>query len=158
MILLKICLFISLSLVVYQDTKDRMVSWILFPIIAIFAGTLLYRNTPFDVLFTTLITNISFMIILVFLISIYSELKLNSRILEVFGMGDILLFFALAFTFSSYSFIILFVFGLIFSLSLHFYFKKKSKYQTVPLAGYLSLFFNVCYLTHWANIIKLYTF
>jgi hypothetical protein len=64
------------------------------------------------------------------------------------------LFFVLAFSFSSISFIILFVFGLIFSLVLHLLLKKKSKHSTVPLAGYLSLFFSIAYVSHWGGILK----
>ena len=72
---------------------------------------------------------------------------------DTFGLGDLLLFIALAFTFASVSFIILFVFGLLFSLILHLLFKNKSKLKTVPLAGYLSLFFLVAYLSHWFGLL-----
>lgn len=73
-------------------------------------------------------------------------------------MGDALLFFALTFSFSSVSYLILFVFGLIFSLTIHLLLKHKSKHKNVPLAGYLSLFFSLAYLGHWIGFFPyLYT-
>jgi len=73
-------------------------------------------------------------------------------------MGDALLFFALAFSFSSASYLILFVFGLIFSLTLHLLLKHKSQHKNVPLAGYLSLFFSLAYFGHWIGFLPyLYT-
>lgn len=73
-------------------------------------------------------------------------------------MGDALLFFALAFSFSSVSYLILFVFGLLFSLTLHLLFKHKNTHNSVPLAGYLSLFFFLAYLGHWIGFLPyLYT-
>lgn len=72
---------------------------------------------------------------------------------NTFGLGDILLFVALAFTFASMSFIIFFIFGLVFSLLLHLLLKHKSKLKTVPLAGYLSLFFSVAYISNWLGFL-----
>lgn len=94
------------------------------------------------------------MIVLILVIYLYSKIKLKTSITETFGLGDGLLFFALVFTFSSVSFLTLFVFGLIFSLLVHLVFKNRFKFKTVPLAGYLSLFFAIVYISHWAGIIK----
>ncbi|MDI1307437.1 MAG: hypothetical protein PSX42_21685 [bacterium] len=64
---------------------------------------------------------------------------------EVFGLGDVLLFIFITFSFSIVSFFVLFVFSLVFSLLLHFVLQRKQIDKTVPLAGYLSLFFGVVY-------------
>jgi len=87
--------------------------------------------------------------ILLLVVYIYSKFKLKTALKNTFGMGDILLFLGLAFSFSSISFVVLFVFALVFSLVLHLFLKKKSSYDTVPLAGYMSLFFMIAYATHW---------
>jgi hypothetical protein len=150
----KIVLIMSLIMVFYQDLKERQVYWFLFPIIAICSGVLLYNTMFIELFFTTIIINILFIIILLSVVFIYSKLKLKTQISNTFGLGDGLLFFTLAFTFSSVSFLILFVFGLVFSLLIHIAIKKKSEFTTVPLAGYLSLFFSIAYLSHWAGIIK----
>jgi hypothetical protein len=61
---------------------------------------------------------------------------------------------ALAFTFSSVSFLIVFVFGLIFSLVMHLSLKNRSEHKNVPLAGYLSMFFAITYMANWFGVIK----
>lgn len=144
----------SLLLVCYQDVKDRLVYWFCFPVIALCSGILLYNNTIFEVFKITLIINVTFVSFLIFVVYAYSILKLKTSLNNTFGLGDSLLFFALAFTFSSVSFIVLFVFGLLFSLVMHLVIKHKSKHQTVPLAGYLSLFFALAYVAHWAGVLK----
>lgn len=141
-------------MVFIQDIKERQVYWFLFPIIGLCSGILLYLNTFFDVFYLTLLINLLFIVALIGVVSLYSWLKLKTSISNTFGLGDGLLFFALAFSFSSVSFFILFVFGLLFSLVLHLVLKKKSKQSTVPLAGYLSLFFAITYLSHWIGILK----
>lgn len=153
MIVLKIVLITSLTIVFYQDTQERQVYWIMFPVIALCTGILLYDNIFPDVFYTTIITNILFMTLLILVVYIYSKIKLKTTISKTFGLGDGLLFFALAFSFSSISFLIVFVFGLIFSLLIHLVLNKKSKFITVPLAGYLSLFFGITYLSHWSGLL-----
>lgn len=144
----------SLLWVFYQDIKDRQVYWFFFPLIALCSGILLYNNMFFELFKTTLIINLVFVLFLILVILIYSKYKLKTTMSQAFGLGDMLLFFALTFTFSSVSFLVLFVFGLVFSLVLHLFAKSKSIHKTVPLAGYLSLFFAITYLAHWLGILK----
>lgn len=144
----------SLLWVFYQDIKERQVYWFLFPVIALCSVILLYNNVFFELFKTTLIINLVFVLFLILVIFIYSKYKLKTTISKTFGLGDMLLFFALAFTFSSVSFLVLFVFGLVFSLILHLLIKNKSEYKTIPLAGYLSLFFALTYGAHWLGILK----
>ncbi len=141
-------------MIFYQDMKERQVYWFLFPVVALCTGILLYNNMFPELFYTTIIINMVFIIILLSVIFFYSKLKLKRSLSNTFGLGDGLLFFALAFTFSSVTFLVLFVFGLIFSLLIHIVLKKNSKFTTVPLAGYLSLFFAITYLGHWSGIIK----
>ena len=139
-------------MVFIQDRKDREVYWFLFPIIAFATGVLLYNSMLPELFYITLIINLLFIIILFTVVFLYSKFKLRTTITDTFGLGDGLMFMALAFTFSSISFMILFVFGLIFSLIIHVIFKKKSKHKTVPLAGYLSLYFIIIYISYWLGI------
>ena len=141
-------------MVLIQDIKERQVYWFLCPLIGLCAGILLYQNTLPQLFYATIVINLVFVLILMGVIFLYSKLKLKTSISNTFGLGDSLLFFALIFSFSSISFIVLFVFGLIFSLVLHLILKKNSKHQTVPLAGYLSLFFAVAYLAYWMGILN----
>lgn len=145
-------------MIFWQDVKERQVYWFLFPLVAIFCAYLLYSNILEAVFFTTLLINLMFVLLLILVIFIYSILKLKQPIQHTFGMGDALLFFALAFSFSSISFLTYFVFGLICSLILHLVFKNKNQHKSVPLAGYLSLFFSIVYITNWLGYLPtLYT-
>tara|TARA_R110002050_G_scaffold137538_3_gene261157 strand:+ start:1558 stop:2037 length:480 start_codon:yes stop_codon:yes gene_type:complete len=152
MVIIKIILIVALIMVFIQDRKDREVYWFLFPIIAFATGVLLYNSMLPELFYITLIINLLFIIILFTVVFLYSKFKLRTTITDTFGLGDGLMFMALAFTFSSISFMILFVFGLIFSLIIHVIFKKKSKHKTVPLAGYLSLYFIIIYISYWLGI------
>ena len=143
----------SLVLVFYQDVKTRLVYGFLFPIIALCSGLLLYNNVHPAVFKTTVMINLCFAVFLIMVVLAYSKLKLKISLNQTFGLGDALLFLALAFTFASITFLILFVFGLVFSLVLHLLLKSKSKHGNVPLAGYLSLFFAITYTGYWSGII-----
>lgn len=141
--------------VFFQDIKERKVYWFLFPLIGLLSGILLFKNVFFKkTFFLTCIINLSFVTILIVFIFIYSKFKLKLPVNQTFGLGDALLFFALSFTFLNVSFFIFFIFGLVFSLMLHLFVKQKKKQETVPLAGYLSLFFALIYISHWAGIVK----
>jgi hypothetical protein len=94
-------------------------------------------NLGFNLLFVTIILGVSWLYI--------KFRKLD--FLNAIGIGDILFFAFISFTFSIVSFLILFVFSLLFSLILHFALSNKKGQQTVPLAGYMSLFFGVIYVT-----------
>ncbi len=152
MVIIKIILIVALIMVFIQDRKDRKVYWFLFPFIAFASGVLLYNSILPELFYMSIIINVLFIIILIAVVFLYSKFKLRTTITDTFGLGDGLMFIALAFTFSSISFIILFVFGLIFSLMIHVIFKNKSRYNTVPLAGYLSLFFMITYISYWLGI------
>lgn len=150
--IIKIILIVALIIVFIQDRKDREVYWFMFPIVALASGILLYNSILPELFYLTLLINLLFITILIGVVFLYSKFKLKTTITSTFGLGDGLLFVALAFTFSSISFMVLFVFGLIFSLLIHVIFKNRSIHRTVPLAGYLSLFFMITYLAYWLGI------
>lgn len=141
-------------MVLLQDIKERKVYWFLFPIIALCSSVLLYQNTFWELFYATILINLAFVCVLIGVVFLYSKLKLKTALSSTFGLGDGLLFLALIFSFSSVSFFILFVFGLVFSLVLHLFLKRKTKQETVPLAGYLSLFFVIAYVSHWVGILN----
>ena len=156
MILIKLLLGISFLLIFFQDNKNREVYWFLFPLVAVFCGILFYVNTLFVLFLNALVLNCLFVLILIIIIGLYSRLKLKTSILKTIGLGDILLFFALTFSFSTIAFIIFFISALIFSLGLHVYrTKNMTQNTTVPLAGYMSLFFLMAYTTHWLGFVNI---
>lgn len=143
--ILKLLLIGVFFLIFFQDSKDRKVYWFLYPIIGILVFVLHIKEIS---IYPALINggfNLGFVSLLILVCFVYAKLKLQQPLIEVFGLGDILFFIAIAFSFSMVSFLILFVFALLFSLLLHLVLKRRQTDKTVPLAGNMALFFGVVY-------------
>lgn len=87
---------------------------------------------------------------------IYSRYKIKvSFFKEAIGLGDLFFFLGLTVAFPSETFLVLLVFSMVFSLLIHAVISKKpNQFQTVPLAGYASLFLICVYLSNWAGLYK----
>jgi hypothetical protein len=155
MFILKIILSLCLLLVYIQDIKERHVYWFLFPICGLLCAILFYNNTLPELFYTSITFNLIFIALLILIINFYTKFKLKTSIFKAIGLGDLLLFFCLSLSFSTISFIVLFICSLIFSLVLHVLSSKKQKLLNVPLAGYMSLFFLITYLFNWTGYLKL---
>lgn len=154
MVLLKVLLITGLLLTAYQDIRERQVLWLLFPIIALCSGGLHYNSTLWELFAANVMVNLGFVFSLFIVIFLYANLKLKTAFKRVFGPGDVLMFLSLALSFATISFLVVFVFALLFSMALHLILKKGQKNRTVPLAGYMGLFFTMAYLAQWSGIIK----
>jgi hypothetical protein len=145
--LLKFSLIGVFAFIFYQDYKDRKVYWFLYPIVGVLVFVVQIMVVPICSIFVNTGFNLLFVSILLTVCYLYALLKLKKSLLkEVFGLGDVLFFIFIAFSFSIVSFFILFVFSLVFSLLLHIVFQDKQIEKTIPLAGYMSLFFGVVYV------------
>lgn len=152
MIFIKTILILTFLLIFYQDLKERLVWWFLFPIIGLTTGILYTDQTSIELFSYNILLNIFFVLLLLLIIFIYAKMKLKVRFKETIGLGDILLFIALTCSFSIISFIVLFIFSLILSLALHLILSKMDSQKSVPLAGYMSLFFAIVYLANWSGL------
>ena len=147
---IKLIIFGSLSLICYQDLKERMVWWFLFPLFGLSASLLHFFKSIQPVFFYDLMINFSGLLIILLTAYLYSRFKLKVNFLKkAFGLGDILFFAGLCLAFPALSFIILFPLCLIFSLALHLVLSKKD--ETVPLAGYSSIFLICIYTIKWSG-------
>ena len=151
-IFIKIVLILILFYITYQDIKERQVYWFLFPAAALGCGILFYKATISELFLLSVAFNLCFISLLLLVVYLYSKVKLKTPFSQSFGLGDVLLFVGLAFTFSTLSFLVIFIGALCFALLLHLVVKQKQ--PTVPLAGYMSLFFGLTYLAYWAGIIN----
>jgi hypothetical protein len=142
-----IILVLIFFIILFQDSKERMVYWFLFPLVGLIAFVIQINQTTFLISATNSVMNLCFVFIILSVCYFYTKVKLKRHFTnDVLGIGDILFFIFISFSFASISFVVLFVFSLLFSLFLHLYFKNKKNNQTVPLAGYMSLFFATVYL------------
>ncbi len=143
--LYKIATIIVLLTIFFQDIKTRMVYWLLYAIFGVLGFLIMIEHQVFISAINSSMINLSIILLVISTIFIYARLIMRKEFLNTIGIGDLLLFFFLAFCFSNISFIILFVFSLLFSLILSILIKNKSDENTIPLAGYISLFFVFVY-------------
>ena len=145
-ILIKGLLIITFLVIFWQDTKDRLVYWFLYPLLGCLASGIQVLQIGYISTLINSLINLIFIFLLISVAFIYSKVIMKRPFVnESIGLGDILIFVFLCFTFATVAFFILFVFALLFSLMLHLYFKKKSIHNNVPLAGYIAVFFAAVY-------------
>jgi len=153
-LLIKMALIISFGIILYQDMKDRQVYWFLFLFVGLCGGVLFYLKTLPELFYMAVFLNSVFVFLLLGIVFLYTKFKLKTDFSKAIGLGDVFLLFALVLGCASISFMILLPSAFIFSLILHLVISKKQKTNTVPLAGYMSLFFGITYIGSWFGIIN----
>lgn len=159
MIIVRIVIIIILGIIFWQDYKERMVYWFMYPLLGLLGFiTQSYYNDIYLTLLSSIV-NLCLILTMLLVLYVYSKFFLKKKLIgESIGIGDVLFFIFLSFCFSIVSFLILFVFSLVFSLVLHVFLRKK-KNETVPLAGYMSVFFAVVYcMTFFMNFEFLFAY
>lgn len=145
MIIFRIVLIIILAIIFWQDYKERMVYWFMYPFVGLMGFFIQTQSIGTEMALINSVVNLCLIATILVVLYIYTKFFLKKKLLrESIGLGDVLFFIFLCFCFSILSFLILFVFSLLFSLILHI-FLKKDKNETVPLAGYMSVFFAAIY-------------
>ncbi len=130
------CVFIS-----YQDFKERLVSWVLFPLLGLCMGLLHYLHAETQVFYLHITMNIILTSSILLVLYAYSKFISKTRFLNTsIGLGDILFFYAFSLGFPSTTFTILFACSVFFSVFLFFTLKHRFELKTVPLAGLMGLF------------------
>ncbi len=153
MIITKLLLIITLVFIAYQDIKERLVYWFLFPLLGLIVGVLFYTQTLSELFLASVLINLIIVCFFYLVIVLHSFFVLKKSFRDVIGVGDILMFFFLIFTFSSVSFIVTFISAIIFSYITHLLLKNNFKNKTVPLAGYMSIFYSITYLAFWSGVV-----
>ncbi|RXG11480.1 hypothetical protein DSM03_11611 [Leeuwenhoekiella aestuarii] len=142
-------MIVTLFSIFLQDLRHRLVYWFLFPIVGIAFGILHITETGYFQFLISIAINMTVIGILLLVIYLYAKIIMKRAFFETIGLGDLLLFIALAFSFSPATFMILFVFSILFSLLFYLIILKNNKTQTIPLAGTISLFFSLILLINW---------
>lgn len=145
-IFLKSVLIVVFFTIFYQDNKERLVSAYLYFLIALL-GTILHSfySPNYFVLFFEALINLLVVLTVLLVAFLTSILIFKNKFLNhSFGIGDVFMFLSLCFLFPSSTFIVFFVFSLFFSLFIHLLFNTKNK--TIPLAGFMSLFYGLMYI------------
>ena len=134
------------AFIAIQDSRDRLVYGFLYIVAALLCMAIQWRVSGLQLAVATSLVNLFFVAIILLAACTYIKIKLRRGFYnKAIGSGDLLLFLALCFSFSTVPFVVMLVFSLVFSLLLH-QFIKNPKHTTVPLAGYMSVFFAAVYL------------
>lgn len=130
-----------------QDFRDRAISWFL-PLFIFATGFIVaLLNNQIN----WLSYSVSFLFIVTQIAIIYLYLVAKTRSWKVdltnqfLGWGDILFFIALIPLFDYQSFVLLFLGGMLFTLVGQLIFNSFKQSKTVPLAGWLSVFYSLFY-------------
>lgn len=125
----------------YQDIKNRAIH-IVLPIL-IFVSALIINYYSSHLVLKGILLNVAFITINIVGLVVYFSIKNRAAINPIdksIGLGDIVFFLAITPLFGLQSFILFFISGLIFSLLFQTIYNLFKKTETIPLAGYLSLF------------------
>jgi len=139
-----VLLWIVSLVIIYQDLKNRLISWFLLPLLLVALMLTANINRWEDFLINTSL-NFSFLIVQYILLKIYFYVKERRTIIiidKLIGKGDVYFIITLIFGFSIINYILVVIGGLIFSLVVFLIYSSIHKHNqnTVPLAGLLSIF------------------
>lgn len=134
-------LFFCLTMVFIQDWRYRRIHIVLPIIIFILSVYLVSLKNSF---LTNIITfNLGFFLITLSILSVYMSVK-SKRFLNpfqyYFGLGDLFFYAAITPLFLLRNYILFFILSLLFAILMQFGLKNIIKEETVPLAGFSSLF------------------
>lgn len=158
-ILIEIVVLLSLFGIVAQDFIERRVYLVLFLISGITITMLHFSNVNNMQFLLAIFINLSIVFLIILILFLYAQLVLKKVFSTTFGLGDFLFFLVLALGFQTTTFLVLFSFSLLFSLTLYLVLKSRLKRKTVPLAGFQALFISLMFIANWTfDFINLYTF
>ncbi len=137
-----ILICIVLLIISVQDIRSREVDYWVFPALLIGSIVWLYfqGNAP---RWVGPLMNLGFVSVLFLSLVLYVSVKrrkLTNVFKADFALGDLLYLVCITPLFATRNMILYVILGMVFSLILHLIFKKKNGVDTVPLAGYLSIF------------------
>ena len=159
--IIKLLLILTLSIIFFQDIKERMVWLFLLPSFAILGSLLYFWQSNSDVFLVTILINLAIVSILMSVNYLVAKFIFRKNLFkEALGLGDLLFFIAFALSFPTLAFLNFFVFSLIFSFLVHqlvlliskWKGKITQKHSSVPLAGLIAFFLIGVYSAHWTGL------
>lgn len=143
MLIVSIIILALLALIAYQDQKHRAIWWFL-PLL-LFAGGIVLHYPKIDIrelLFSGLF--VAGMIAFLF-VYVYFRFKSTDLFNSYFGLGDVLILFALVPYFDFRTYVFFFTIATFASLLIHVVISLLRKQKSVPYAGYMALCFAVVF-------------
>jgi hypothetical protein len=139
---LSLLILLILVMVAWQDFKYRAITWLYFPLLALFIVLEIYFATGQFFGFFFFI-NLLFVIIQLLLITLYLSLKKREFIRiwhNYLGIGDIYFFVILCLIFSPVNFILFYLLSLVLSVAIATAMQVSgNSFRLIPLAGIQSV-------------------
>ena len=157
--MIQLLTILSCTAIAIQDIRERMVYWILFPIMGIFLGWLHLLHTDVNRFIINIGGNVFIMVCLLMILWAYTKFLRKQQFLNAsLGLGDVLCFFAFALGFPTVTFIVLLASSLCFSVLSYIVLNYYVDAKTVPLAGFICLFLiGVIVISEVTGFVSLYT-
>ena len=147
MLLLKLLVITSCVCIAFQDFRERAVTWLFFPTLAILLTSQYLLTSTIDQYYPFILANLLLVSGILLILFLYTRYISKTKFLNVsIGLGDILFFYAFALGFPTLTFIVLFSGSILFSALCFFIYKKQGPIATVPLAGLMGCFLIVVFL------------
>lgn len=141
MLLLQLFTMTGFAVVAFQDFKERAITWILLPILGILLASLHIWHVGIEFFWFFALANILLISCVLLVLWLCTKYLFKKAFLDVsFGLGDMLFFYAFALGFPTFTFIILFVSAIGFSLIAFTILRIFRKTDSVPLAGLMALY------------------
>lgn len=138
---LQLFAILGFGLIAYQDIKERMVQWLLFPLVGLLIGLHHWFKSDPSTFLVLCLSNVVLVSVILVILWLYTKFINKRRFLNTsFGLGDVLFLYAFALGFPPITFLVLLTSGIFFSFLIHIILAKSSVHASIPLAGYLSLF------------------
>jgi hypothetical protein len=133
------CILIFLGCIVFQDFKQRQISWFFIPLLlAGFIYKAFYTNNGVGV--NGLLVNVGFVLLQLTVLTIYMSVK-NKKMVNIInsylGIGDVLFFIVLCGAFSPINFLVFYLCSIVLTLIgyLLYNIMIKGSQKEIPLAG-----------------------
>jgi hypothetical protein len=136
-------ILVVLFIAFVQDWKFRAISWTIFPLLFGATVTLFFINQqPWQILCLNLLF-IGLVFTALFLYIAIKRKKFVNLFRADLGVGDVLFLIGVAPLFWMQNFILFFITGMFFTAIFQLLINRWKPSQTIPLAGYLSLYLMV---------------
>ena len=155
MILIWIVIFFSLSGIIFQDFRSRMVYIFWFPVLIVSFLIIHFQNElPYLIIKKSIFFNLLFLVIQFLVLTIYFSLREKTWInitRDLLGLGDIFFIMSVAFYFSFINFFLFYLSSLIYAIvAWTLWLSITNKKDTrIPLAGLQGVFFIFFVLGDW---------
>lgn len=135
-----------LGIIIFQDLKQRSVYTALFFLLFATHTAIALTTISIRLFFCNFVFCALFLLLELAVVRLWMELR-KKKMYSAIGLGDILFFIAIMPLFSFIDYILFFIAALLFSILVWITVKKKTKYPTVPLAGYMAIPLLLLHLT-----------